>query len=105
MESALHSDTSTIANGVNGPLSFPEKNNGEKLEKADARLGLGNVILQENGKLVLAELDPEDDPKNLPLLRKWVAVIVISTAAFCTACTSSIVSIVPPVSLCFSPPD
>ncbi|KAL5525421.1 hypothetical protein ACEPAF_9291 [Sanghuangporus sanghuang] len=92
MESALHSDTSTIANGVNGLLNFTEENDGTKLEKADSRLrlGLGHAVLQENGKLVLAELDPEDDPKNLPLFRKWLVVIVISTAAFCTACTSSI---------------
>lgn len=34
----------------------------------------------------------EDSPKNMPILRKWIVVFVISSSALCVACTSSIVS-------------
>lgn len=36
-------------------------------------------------------LDPEDDPKELPLIRKWLAVLVICSAALCTTFASSAV--------------
>ncbi|THH30672.1 hypothetical protein EUX98_g3526 [Antrodiella citrinella] len=36
------------------------------------------------------ELSPEEDPKNMSVFRKWLAVLVISTAAFCvTSCSSA----------------
>ncbi|PIL36732.1 MFS general substrate transporter [Ganoderma sinense ZZ0214-1] len=37
----------------------------------------------------LCTLNPEDDPKNLPLWRKWAAVLTISSASLCATCTSS----------------
>ncbi|KAH9928371.1 MFS general substrate transporter [Fomitopsis serialis] len=38
------------------------------------------------------ELDASDDPKQLPPLRKWIIIIVISTSALCTAFASSCAS-------------
>ncbi|CAA7261302.1 unnamed protein product [Cyclocybe aegerita] len=35
-------------------------------------------------------LDEREDPKNLSTLRKWIAVVVISTAALCVCCASSV---------------
>ncbi|OBZ71923.1 putative drug/proton antiporter YHK8 [Grifola frondosa] len=35
-------------------------------------------------------LDPEDDPKDLPAFRKWIAVLVISTSALCATFASSV---------------
>ncbi|ETW81890.1 major facilitator superfamily [Heterobasidion irregulare TC 32-1] len=34
-------------------------------------------------------LGPEDDPQQLPLLRRWLAVVTISCASVCVTCTSS----------------
>jgi len=45
-----------------------------------------------NPKRTMVTLEPEDDPKQLPLARKWLAVLTISSAALCVTCTSSIVS-------------
>lgn len=77
-------------------------NNGSNGGKLENGLG-GNGATEEklNGKAVtvLSELDPEDDPKNLPLVRKWLAVAVISSAALCAAATSSIVR--PQYYICF----
>ena len=44
----------------------------------------------------LCTLDPDDDPKNLPLWRKWAAVLTISSASLCATCTSSMVRVVSP---------
>lgn len=41
---------------------------------------------------VSVTLDPNEDPKNFPLARKWLIVLVMSSAALCATCTSSIVS-------------
>jgi hypothetical protein len=40
----------------------------------------------------LVVLEPEDDPQNKSLFRRWLAVLVISSAALCVTCASSIVS-------------
>ena len=82
MDSALHSDTSTLANGVPNADALSKKF--ENIEKGERASSPGD-------RTVLTELDPEDDPKNLPSFRKWLAVIVISSAGLCTACTSSLV--------------
>jgi hypothetical protein len=37
-------------------------------------------------------LQPEDNPQNMSLFRRWLAVLVISSAALCVTCASSIVS-------------
>ncbi len=39
----------------------------------------------------VCSLDPEDDPKNLPLWRKWAAVLTICAASLCATCASSMV--------------
>ena len=36
-------------------------------------------------------LEPEDDPKNMATLRKWMVTLVISSGAFCTTTASSMV--------------
>lgn len=40
-------------------------------------------------------LEPSDDPQNLSKLKKWIAVLVISSASLCVTCASSIVSVCP----------
>ncbi|GLB45677.1 putative MFS general substrate transporter [Lyophyllum shimeji] len=37
-------------------------------------------------------LDPEEHPQNLSLVRKWIAVLVISSASLCVTCSSSVAS-------------
>ena len=44
----------------------------------------------KKGKTIVS-LDPNEDPKNFPLVRKWLIVLIMSSAAFCATCTSSIV--------------
>jgi hypothetical protein len=39
------------------------------------------------------QLEPEDDPQQLSLCRRWLAVATISSAGLCVACASSIASI------------
>ena len=39
----------------------------------------------------LVELDPEEDPKNLPAWKKWQIILVICFGALCTTCASSMV--------------
>ncbi len=36
-------------------------------------------------------LEPEDDPQQLPLMRRWVSVVFLSTAAICITGVSSMV--------------
>ena len=36
-------------------------------------------------------LEPTDNPQELPLVRRWLAVICISTASICVTCASSMV--------------
>jgi len=36
-------------------------------------------------------LEPADNPQELPLARKWLAVLCISTASICVTCASSMV--------------
>jgi hypothetical protein len=36
-------------------------------------------------------LEPSEDPQNLSPLRKWIVVIVISSASLCVTCASSVV--------------
>ena len=39
----------------------------------------------------LVALDPQEDPKNISLLHKWIVVLVVSTSALCSTCASSMV--------------
>lgn len=47
--------------------------------------------VDEEKRLVLTKLDESDDPTRFSTARKWLIVLVISSAALCTTCTSSIV--------------
>ncbi len=38
------------------------------------------------------QLQPDDDPKGLPSLRKWITVLVVCSGALCATCASSVVS-------------
>jgi len=58
-------------------MVVPEKPDMGRLEKND-KAG-SNLTLND-----------DEDPKSLPLVRKWIAVIVICSAALCVTCTSSI---------------
>lgn len=85
-DTATH-NSSTTASLTNGNGGF----DGCKLTSGLGENGATEGKLVEKTMSVLKELDPEDDPKNLPLGRKWLAVAVISSAALCAAATSSIV--------------
>ncbi|KAJ6625381.1 major facilitator superfamily domain-containing protein [Mycena sp. CBHHK59/15] len=37
-------------------------------------------------------LDPHENPENLPLIRKWLAVVVIGSGSLCVTCASSMAS-------------
>jgi len=50
----------------------------------------GPPVLMDKGYEV--QLDPGDDPRELSLLRRWLAVATICSAAFCVACASSLAS-------------
>ena len=57
-----------------------------------------NVIVKDEleqipDKLEVA-LEQEDDPKALPVWRKWIIVLVICSGALCATCASSMVRIV-----------
>ena len=54
-------------------------------EKADPPT---DVVLSTEYEVTLS---PEDDPQQLPLLRRWLAVVTISCASVCVTCTSSAV--------------
>ncbi|KIJ64167.1 hypothetical protein HYDPIDRAFT_175592 [Hydnomerulius pinastri MD-312] len=38
----------------------------------------------------LVTLEPEDNPQNMSALRRWIAVLVISSASLCVTCASSV---------------
>ncbi|KAG2151542.1 major facilitator superfamily domain-containing protein [Suillus clintonianus] len=42
------------------------------------------------GDPYLVGLEPEDNPQNMPLFRRWLAVLIISSASLCVTCASSI---------------
>ena len=50
----------------------------------------GQMKQDEKGQFEVT-LDPEEDPKNLPTYRKWIAVLVIAGGAACATCASSLV--------------
>lgn len=54
--------------------------------------GLDVVSLEKDQDQFLVSLDTGDDPQHLPIFRKWLAVLVVSSASLCVACSSSIVS-------------
>lgn len=39
----------------------------------------------------LVTLEPEDNPQCMSTLRRWAAVLVISSASLCATCASSVV--------------
>ena len=45
-----------------------------------------------NDDKFLVELDPAEDPRNMPNFRKWIIVFVVSCGALCSTCSSSMVS-------------
>jgi hypothetical protein len=78
-------------NSMADTLTNVGKERGEKDIDIVAR-GLAEYrIVGGEEKIVLTELDEHDDPKRFSLLHKWFIIIIVSTAALCTACTSSIV--------------
>lgn len=46
---------------------------------------------EEKKSYEVTKLDESDDPKNMSLSRKWIAVFTIGSASTCAACASSIV--------------
>ncbi|KAI5117818.1 hypothetical protein M0805_004948 [Coniferiporia weirii] len=78
-------DDATIANDTQ--KAFPNEGILEKGEQAKQTIADGE---KASGKRTLVILEPEDDPKNMPIVRKWLIVLIISSAALCATCTSSI---------------
>jgi len=64
---------------------------GTKISDQDHRVEDGSPFLDEKGYEV--RLEPEDDPHQLSLCRRWLAVATISGASLCVACASSLASI------------
>ncbi len=64
---------------------------GKKMSDQDHRVEDGSPFLDEKGYEV--RLEPEDDPHQLSLCRRWLAVATISGASLCVACASSLASI------------
>jgi len=62
-----------------------ESNQGHSVEKD------WPLSVKENGYEV--QLESEDDPQQLSLCRRWLAVATISSAALCVTCGSSVASI------------
>lgn len=83
-------------------ISDAQKRDSGKLENGgdfdrdspkEEELGSDGVAGAGKPERAMVTLEPEDDPKQLPLARKWLAVLTISSAALCVTCTSSIVSV------------
>lgn len=87
------SDDATI-NDTRKRDSGKLENGGDFDRDTSKEEGLGSNGVAGAGKpeRTMVTLEPEDDPKQLPLARKWLAVLTISSAALCVTCTSSIVS-------------
>src|SRR5216683_6289667 len=64
---------------------------GKKGSDQDHRVEDGSPFLDEKGYEV--RLEPEDDPHQLSLCRRWLAIATISGASLCVACASSLASI------------
>jgi hypothetical protein len=58
---------------------------------SDPSHGIEPPYLAKKGQEV--QLEPEDDPQQLSVCRRWLAVAIISSAGLCVACASSIASI------------
>lgn len=89
------SDNTTIAddakleNGSARKGGDAENDTCQEVEADEPGQG-GDGSPEKNGRTEV-QLDAEDDPKQLPVFRKWLTVLTICTAAVCVTCTSSIV--------------
>lgn len=87
------SDDATINDTQKRDFGKLENGGDFDLDKSkEEGLGSNGVIGPGKPERTMVTLEPEDDPKQLPLARKWLAVLTISSAALCVTCTSSIVS-------------
>ena len=92
-DSSVIADDATITN-VNDQKIDLSNSNIEKLEKESANK-IESEETQYGSQSVSTtpvELEPHEDPKNMSPFRKWVAVVVISSASLCATCASSMVS-------------
>ena len=77
---AFETDTQNTAVDIESqaqPTTAPERN-----------LNKEEHLVNDEFEVVL---EPDDDPKELPLFRKWLAVLTICSAALCTTFASSAV--------------
>lgn len=72
------SDSDTRLNDVEGPRLDVEK-------KGSANAAPAAHTSEE------LKLEGDEHPQNMPASRKWLAIVVISSASFCCTCASSIV--------------
>lgn len=58
----------------------------------DAATSETDIAASKNpeGDAHLVVLEPQDNPQNLSSLRRWIAVLIISSASLCVTCASSI---------------
>ena len=71
-----------------------DKEKGHKLEQNEL------PFLAESGYKV--RFEPEDDPQQLSLFRRWMAVATISSAALCVTCMASISDLITAHSISYS---
>lgn len=88
VEQQRDSEAATLASPTEKKQSEDGKLAIEETERPDED---DNERKPSNKGKVAVTLDPHEDPKNFPLARKWLIVLIMSSAAFCTTCTSSIV--------------
>ncbi|KAI0751317.1 MFS general substrate transporter [Daedaleopsis nitida] len=70
-----------------------EKAPSASVQKIEVGAEDGGLPLDEKPDPYLVHLEQEDDPKCLPLWRKWLAVIVISVSSLCATFASSVAAL------------
>lgn len=73
-----------------------DEEKGDAGKREDTRAGLEAVpdeLADVKADPFLVTLDASDDPQQAPVLKRWITVLVISSASLCVTCSSSIVSL------------
>jgi hypothetical protein len=73
------------------PSSLPTLQTSQEFDQGHKAEQDGSPLFNEETYEV--QLEPEDDPHQLSLFRRWLAVLVISGTALCVACGGPFVSI------------
>lgn len=91
---SAHGSDSTV--DVSIPTPPPQDSDVEKAEEKNLKAPAAvkeSQVATDSKELdpFLVTLGPEDNPKSMSKARRWLAVLVISTASFCvTSCSSAV---------------